>query len=155
VSSKAFYDDVADALTSFLPPKMRDFEWYRTSWNLKCWYGDESREHYEVQHIRRRSGLALEIGFHTEHKDRARNDEVLERLVSLEKKWRRELGKAPEAGRFIGSQSGSWRRISEVWEDGAGEEAAVDAAERLATYIRVFEPLRTDRVGAQSRSRRS
>src|ERR1051325_5402999 len=46
---KAFYDDVADALQSFLPPSLRDFAWSRTSHNLKLWFGSNDREHYEVQ----------------------------------------------------------------------------------------------------------
>jgi hypothetical protein len=57
------------------------------------------------------------------------------------------LGKKPEAGGFIGVQTETWRRLSEVWEDRVddGPETAVDAAERLATYIKTLEPLRKNR----------
>jgi hypothetical protein len=154
MSGKTFYDDVADALAAFLPPKLRDFGSYRGSYNIKIWYGDEQREHYEAQYMKHNRKIVLEIGFHAEHKDKARNDEILERLMSDEKKWRKELGQAPEAGPFIGLQSGSWRRISELWEGQIGGDAAVDAAERLAAYIRTFEPLRNSSAPARSKAAR-
>jgi hypothetical protein len=147
VYGKGFYENVADALTGFLPPSLRDFEWYRTSANLKLWYGPEGKEHYEVQVVKfgpKKLDLGLEIGFHAEHKDGARNDDVLAGLVKAEKSWRTELGSEPEVGEFIGYQSKIWRRISEVWigvTDDPG--VAVDAAERLATYIKTLEPIRT------------
>jgi hypothetical protein len=141
---RAFYDAVGDALTGFLPPSLRDFEWYRSNHNLKLWYGDAEREHYEVQIVKRGKVLGLEIGFHCEHKDAGRNEDVVSKLVSKEKTWRSKLGKDVEIGDFIGFQSKTWRRVSEVWEDALtdGPETAVDAAERLATYIKVLEPLR-------------
>lgn len=142
MKSRDFYDAVADALRGFLPPSLREFESYRSSHNIKLWYASEQREHYEVQLISRGRKLALEIGFHAEHKDRARNDDALAKLTAQEKRWRRELGKQPEAGPFIGYQSGSWRRLSEVWEVTDDPEIAIDAAARLAAYITTFEPLR-------------
>jgi hypothetical protein len=150
VYGRAFYDQVGDALTGFLPPSLRDFEWYRTSANLKLWYGDEGREHYEAQIVKigpKKVDLGLEIGFHSEHKDPARNDGVLDALMKAEKRWRTDLGKDPEAGEFIGHQSKTWRRISEVWTGVTDDPfVAVDAAERLATYIKTFEPIRTGKV---------
>ena len=47
--------------------------------------------------------IVLEIGFHAEHKDKARNDEILERLLSDEKKWRKDARK--------GARSRSLHRI--------------------------------------------
>ncbi|TMK88374.1 MAG: hypothetical protein E6G57_07345 [Actinobacteria bacterium] len=136
--SRAFFETVEDALHGFLPPAMRDFESHRTSMNLKVWY-DEGREHYEVQLV---SGPALEVGFHAEHKDAGRNEEILDRLVGGEKRWRKVLGRAPKAGAFVGRQK-NWRRVSEVWDgDGLTEDAAVEAAERRAAYIEALEPLR-------------
>lgn len=140
---RAFYDDVSDALNSFLPPSLRGFSSYRTSHNIKVWFGQEAREHYEVQSIRRRKGYELEIGFHTEHSDADRNEDVVEGLVSIEKRWRKELGKEPEAGQFVGYQTRTWRRISELWEAVDSPDLAVEAAERLAAYIRALEPLRS------------
>src|SRR5881227_353424 len=92
--SRAFFETVADALHGFLPPALRDFDSHRTSMNLKVWY-EEGREHYEVQLV---SGPALEVGFHTEHKDAGRNEEILGRLVDGEKRWRKSLGRAPKKG---------------------------------------------------------
>jgi hypothetical protein len=140
--SRAFFETVDDALHGFLPPALRDFDSHRTSMNLKVWY-EEGREHYEVQLV---SGPALEIGFHTEHKDAGRNDDVLDRLVGGEKRWRKVLGRAPKTGAFLGRQK-SWRRVSEVWDgDGLTEDAAVEAAERLGAYIEALEPLRRGRA---------
>lgn len=153
---KAFYDDVADALTGFLPPSLRAFEWYRTNSNLKVWYDEDGREHYEVQLLKHNKRIVLEIGFHTEHKDRARNEDVLAKLVKVEKRWRTALGSEPESGAFIGYQSGTWRRISEMWDVTDDPEMAVDAAERLADYIKTLEPIRTGgparRTAAQRRN---
>jgi len=143
VSSRAFYDNVADALRNFLPPSLRSFESYRTAHNIKLWYGTERREHYEVQHIRRGKGYALEIGFHAEHPSADANDEVLERFAKREKAWRKSLGKEVEVGPFIGSQS-AWRRMSETWDASFGNDpdVAMEAADRLADYITTLEPLR-------------
>ena len=94
--SRAFFETVDDALHGFVPPALRDFDSHRTSMNLKVWY-DEGREHYEVQLV---SGPALEVGFHAEHKDQARNEEVLARLLDSEKSWRKVLGREPAAGPF-------------------------------------------------------
>jgi len=146
--SRAFFETVDDALHGFLPPSLRDFESHRTGMNLKVWY-EEVREHYEVQLV---SGPALEVGFHAEHKDANRNEDVLARLLGGEKGakgWRKALGRDPEAGGFLGRQK-TWRRISEVWDgEGLTEDAAVESAERLADYIAALEPLR--RAGRRQR----
>lgn len=153
MSSKTFFENVADALSNFLPPELRRFSRYYTSHNLKLWYGEARQEHYEVQHISQRSlksaktsiaGPALEIGFHSEYKEKDRNEDVVGRLLSHERKWRRALGRAVEVGPFIGYQSGTWRRISELWPDDGEPDAAIEAAERLAAYIRALEPIRAD-----------
>lgn len=137
---RAFYDAVGDALTGFLPPSLRDFEWYRTSHNLKLWWGSD-REHYETQILKKDRKIVLEIGFHAEHKDPDANDSAIAKLVSKEKMWRKTLGAEPEVGSFIGAQR-SWRRISELWDATDDPELAIDAAERLASYITALEPLR-------------
>ena len=140
--SRAFFETVDDALHGFLPPSLRDFDSHRTSMNLKVWY-EEGREHYEVQLM---SGPALEVGFHAEHKDPGRNEDVLARLVDGEKRWRKALGRPPQTGAFLGRQT-SWRRVSEVWDgDGLTDDAAVEAAERLGAYIEALEPIRRRRV---------
>lgn len=147
MSSRAFFEQVADALIGFLPPDLRTFGSYRTSHNVKVWYGDGRREHYEVQVLSARTartkGPALEIGFHAEHADASANEQAIEHLVGRERRWRKQLGDGPEAGAFLGRQ-GPWRRLSEVWtDDGITEpEAAIEAAERLAAYIAALEPIR-------------
>jgi hypothetical protein len=144
VRGRAFYDDVSDTLAGFLPPSLRNFSSYRTSHNIKVWYGEDgSREHYEVQSIRRRKGYELEIGFHAEYKDAERNDECVERIAAKEKAWRKTLGPQPEVAPFVGYQTRTWRRISEIWSELDDPELAVDAAERLAAYIRAIEPIRS------------
>ncbi|HEV3353886.1 MAG TPA: hypothetical protein VG076_13245 [Acidimicrobiales bacterium] len=106
--------------------------------NLKVWY-EEGREHYEVQLV---SGPALEVGFHCEHKEATRNDDVLTRLLDGAKRWRKTLGRAPQTGPFLGRQK-NWRRVSEIWDgEGLTDDAAVEAAERLGAYIEALEPLR-------------
>jgi hypothetical protein len=151
--SKVFYDQIADALVGFLPPALRDFRSRSGFQTLKVWYGEEGAEHYEVQligkaalaagGIRAARGPMLEIGFHAEHPEATANDAALQTLMRRERTWRKTLGHQPQPGPFAGHQK-QWRRLSELWdEDGIGtEEAAIEAAERLASYIEAFEPLR-------------
>ena len=89
----------------------------------------------------------LEIGFHAEHPDAARNDAVLARILGDGKSWRRNLGRGVETGRYRGRQAAVWRRASECWDGDALLEpgTAVEAAERLAVYITTIEPLRDGR----------
>jgi hypothetical protein len=138
--ARVFFEQLSDALASFLPPDLRAYGSTIGSRNVKIWYGEESHEHYEVQAL---SSRKLEIGFHAEHPVETQNDQVLATLRARERTWRRALGKDAEAGPFLGRQRG-WRRLSEVW-DGPGldtDEAAVEAAERLARYIRALERIR-------------
>jgi hypothetical protein len=146
--SRTFFDQVAEALVGFLPPEHGGFSSRASGRNLKVWFGPEAREHYEVQLVSAQvaglegRGPVLEVGFHAEHPDAGRNQEVLDRLTAGKRKWGNDLGVEAEAGAFLG-RSG-WRRISEVWEgpDLGGPETAVEAADRLAVYISALEPLR-------------
>jgi hypothetical protein len=140
--SRAFFDDAADALVGFLPPRWRRFTSRVSSRNLKIWYSPDGREHYEVQLL---SAKRLEVGFHTEHRDAGRNEEVLGRLLAQEREWRQALGADVVVGKFLGAGARvPWRRASEVWDDVDvdGPETAIEAAERLSDYIGAFEPLR-------------
>ncbi|MBA3655080.1 MAG: hypothetical protein H0W70_12915, partial [Actinobacteria bacterium] len=87
--------------------------------------------------------LALEVGFHAEHRDVARNQQAVDRLVGREKKWRRSLGKEPVAGEFLGADG--WRRVSETWPDPdlSHPDIAFEIAARLTDYVTVLEPLRS------------
>jgi hypothetical protein len=152
---KEFFELAADAFGGFLPRALRTFGSHVGGHNLKVWFGEETREHYEIQTLSRAalkaggiasSGPALEIGFHAEHLSEPSNDDALAVLLAKEKAWRRILGKEPAAGRFAGRQTG-WRRLSEIWDGGDlwSEGSAVEAAERLAAYVRAFEPIRAAR----------
>lgn len=156
--SRASFDELADALRGFLPPRLRAFEARTSARNLKVWFGEDAHEHYEAQVISaaalraggvraggvRGGGPALEVGFHAEHLDPARNAEVLARITALERSWRRRLRDA-EAGPFVGRARG-WARVSELWFDcDLGDDGTlIEAAERLAAYIEAFEPLRRE-----------
>jgi hypothetical protein len=141
--SRAFFEQVAEALVGFLPPGRQRFSSRVSGRNVKVWFGSEAREHYEVQMLRRDGVPVLEIGFHAEHADAARSEAVLARLLAAERRWRRSLGKEVECGPFLG-RAGPWRRASETWDgaDLSDPGAAVEAADRLAEYIGAFEPLR-------------
>ena len=142
--SRAFFEQLVEALVGFLPADRRAFSSRVSGRNAKIWFGAEAREHYEVQMLRRDGAPVLEIGFHAEHPDAARSEAVLERLMAAERRWRRSLGPEVETGPFLG-RAGSWRRASETWDgaDLSDPGAAVEAADRLAEYIAAFEPLRT------------
>ena len=117
---------------------------------VKVWFDTDAatKEHYEAQLLSRkyvdgRNGMAVEIGFHSEHKEQAKNIEVIERVMTTEKKWRRELGKEPEVDVFYGADN--WRRISEAWlePDLDDPEITFEIASRLVDYVSAIEPART------------
>lgn len=146
---REFFEALADALAGFLPSELRGFSSRAGSRNLKVWYGDETREHYEAQIISpgalpartRPKTPVLEIGFHAEHAGAQRNDAALAAVAA----GARRLGTAAVAGPFLGTRvPGTWRRLSETWPDARElpAEAAIEAAERLARYIRALEPAR-------------
>ncbi len=116
---------------------------------VKVWFDSEAptKEHYEAQMLRRsyvdgKDGMAVEIGFHTEHKDAAQNEAVVDHISSSEKKWRKELGKEPEVTTFYGADN--WRRISEAWiePDLDDPEITFEIASRLVDYATAIEPAR-------------
>lgn len=118
-------------------------------YGIKAWFGGETpgREHYEAQILGRHKvdgvkGVALEIGFHAEHKLESDNVAVLDRLVAAEATWRAVLGDEAVAGVFF--DASKWRRLSDVWLDPdlGGDDAAFDIGSRLIDYIDVVEPLR-------------
>lgn len=125
-------------------------------YGLKAWVGGPAstvpKEHYEAQvvgaaHVPGATVLGIEVGFHAEDRDEAKNDATLDALLRQEARWRKELGGADEvqAGAFLGAgRLGHWRRISETWPDpdlGDGE-LAFEVAARLFEYLVALEPLR-------------
>lgn len=148
--SEGFYQDARDALVGFLPAEYAGFEHRLHGRGLKVWFGSADRTHYEIQEVgriaergRERVARGLEIGFHAELRDPAANEAVLAALVAHEDRWRAELGPAAQAGFFVGDRDHRWRRVSEFWTGPEIDEpdTAIEAADRLATYIRGLEPL--------------
>ena len=141
--SRAFFEQVVEALTGFVDAEHGTFAYRVSSRNAKAWFGAEAREHYEVQSLRRDGATVLEVGFHVEYPDRAHSDGVLASVLRAEPSWREVLGPEPETGAFLG-RGGAWRRVSETWDDVdlSDPGIAVDAADRLAAYINTLEPLR-------------
>jgi hypothetical protein len=146
------FDDVADALHGLVPPALGQMRCRAQRYGIKVWFDTEKapREHYEAQvvgarHVDGASVLALEIGFHAEHRQVADNDAALARLTtaSARRKWRGPLGDEPVAGGFLG-RSDDWRRFSETWLDpDLGEPGlAFEIAARLTDYVTALEPLR-------------
>ncbi len=143
-----FFDEVGEALRALLPATVGEWRYRARRYGLKVWFGtgEPTREHYEAQVLSARhadgaADLALEIGFHAEHPKRVDNDEVIARLVSSEKRWRKVLGADAVVGPFLGRPD-DWRRVSETWPDPdlSDPELAVEVALRLADYITALTP---------------
>ena len=114
-----------------------------SGWSVKVWF-DEPKEHYEVQWL---DGRHVEVGFHTEHRDAARNEAVLAALLAAEADWRAALGDDPEAGLFVGGRPEHWRRVSEVWLDAdlGSVDLVMEVVDRVVSYADALEPLRRAR----------
>ena len=139
--SRAFFESVLDPLVGFLPSDLGEFHSRVTSINVRLWFGDADREHYEAQALR---DGTFEVGFHLEHRSAEKNQAMVDALAAKEKAWRKILGRDAELGQFVFGRPANWRRLSEVWEAFDPEEPgyAVETAERLARYVEVVEPLR-------------
>ena len=148
-----FFDEVAEAVRGLVPDGLGDLRLRPRRWGLKVWFGERgpTREHYEAQVIAPdgvdgASMLALEIGFHAEHRSAADNDAVIARLVAGQggrDGWRQVLGEDAVVGTFLGPFP-AWRRVSETWPDPdlSEPELPLQAALRLTDYVAALEPLR-------------
>lgn len=145
----SLFDDVGDAVRGLLPTDLGEVHLRAHRYGIKVWFRTvkPTREHYEAQVVGAREVpgarvLALEVGFHCEHPKEADNETVIARLVSAEKRWRRDVGKEAVVGPFLG-RAEHWRRISEVWLDpDLGEPGlAFEIASRLVDYVTALEPL--------------
>ena len=143
------FDEVAEALRAIAPPP-GELRVRPRRWGIKVWYGppEPPREHYEAQVVGARDApgadvLAIEIGFHAEHRDEVRNEAALGALAAAEARWRRALGPGAVAGPFLGDRD-DWRRLSETWLDPdlADPDLGIEIASRLADYLGALEPLR-------------
>jgi hypothetical protein len=150
---ESLFDDVGDILVGIAPPALGEYRYRAHRYGIKVWFGPEKpgREHYEAQVIGAQdvpdaSALALEVGFHSEHRVEADNAAVIAHLLAHEKRWRRTLGKEAEVGVFLGRRE-TWRRVSETWPDpdlGAAD-LGLEIALRLFDYVSAIEPVRRAR----------
>ncbi len=144
-TSTEFFEQVRDALRSAIAPEYVEFGGYAHGAGLKVTIGtgERTKEHYEAQiiHGEWSGSIELEIGFHSEHAKAERNDAVLARLTDVESRWRKDLGRDPVAGAFIGNDR--WRRVSETWEkfDFRDPSLPFEVADRLAQYVEAIEPI--------------
>ena len=95
-----------------------------------------------AKHVPEATVLAIEVGFHAEHRDPAENERVLKEL------WLREaLAQGPRQGggrRRVHRRSPRLAaRVGDVARPGPGDpDLPMDLAARLTDYITALEPLR-------------
>jgi hypothetical protein len=144
------FDEVGEVLRGLVPSSLGELRCRHHRYGIKVWFDAEkpTREHYEAQvigakHVPKATVLAIEVGFHSEHRDPAENERVLKELLVDEKRWRKAIGGDAVAGEFIDDRHG-WRRVSETWPDPdlGDPDLPMDLAARLTDYISALEPLR-------------
>lgn len=144
------FDEAGEALRALLPADLGVVRTKHHRYGLKVWFGPlkPGREHYEAQvlgarHVPGASVLALEVGYHAEHRDPAENRRAVSLLLAGVDRWRPVLGDEVVAGEFIDDRHG-WQRVSEVWLDPDLGDPGLpfELATRLTDYITAFEPLR-------------
>ena len=142
------FEQVAEAVRSLVPDDLGPLQMRSHRRGVKAWFGTDprSRQHFEAQVMPRRyvdgvEGVAVEIGFHAEHKDTEHNVRVINLLEQQQKTWRKRLGAEAEIGVFYGADN--WRRVSEVWiePDLDDPELAFELATRLVDYLTAIEPV--------------
>ncbi len=141
------FDQVDDLVRAMTPEHLGELKTRSHRRGIKVWFGQEKagKQHYEAQILARRhvdgqEGVAIEIGFHSEHADPSKNQAVLDHLTTSERQWRKLLGAEAQGGVFFGAEN--WRRVSEAWiepnlEDG---ELSFEIAARLVDYLSALEP---------------
>ena len=145
------FDEVGEVLRGLVPAGVGELRCRHHRYGIKVWFDSEKppREHYEAQvigakHVPEASVVAIEVGFHAEHRDPAENERAVKELLSREARWRKVLGDGAVAGEFIDDRHG-WQRVSETWPDPdlGDPDLAMELAARLTDYITALEPLRT------------
>jgi hypothetical protein len=148
------FEEVAEAVRGLAPDDLGTFHHRTHRYGTKIWFGDPDppREHYEAQvigatHVPEADALAVEVGFHAEHRDPAVNETVIAGLRATEAEWRGVLGPDAEVGPFLGRDG--WARVSETWPDPDLEdpELGMDLAARLVDYLAALEPARRPAPG--------
>jgi hypothetical protein len=153
VPDRSLFEDVADVLHGATPADLGEVRSVHHRYGIKIWVESATkppREHYEAQvvdrhHVPGASAHAIEVGFHSEHPNEADNETVIEALIRSERSWRKQLGKEPVIGAFLG-HAGHWRRVSEIWPDPdmSDPELVFELAARLTDYVTALEPFRGD-----------
>lgn len=144
------FEQTAELVRALLPSQLGDVRVRSHRRGVKVWFGPDkpTKLHYEAQVIPDHlgpagstDGVALEVGFHAEHRDEQINVAVIEKLSAAEKKWRPRLGTGAEAGPFLGNEQ--WGRLSETWREPSLEDPdiAFELASRLVDYIETVQPL--------------
>jgi hypothetical protein len=144
------FDEAAETLRALVPTELGSIRVRARRYGLKVWFDAEQppREHYEAQvigarHVPEATVLAVEIGFHSEHRGREANDRAIAVLVASEATWRPALGDEAVVGPFLGRPD-DWRRVSETWADPdlGDPELGMEIATRLTDYLVALEPIR-------------
>lgn len=145
----SLFEQVSDLVQAMTPDELGEISIRAHRRGIKLWFNEDKppKEHYEAQLLPRRyidgtDGYAIEIGFHSEHADPAKNQTAIEHLVAKEKRWRKLVGPEAEIGVFYGADN--WRRISETWldEDLEEPELPFEIASRVVDYVSAIEPVR-------------
>lgn len=141
------FAQVDDIVRSLGGPNPNDLRSRVHRSGIQLWFGQEAptKFHFEAQVLGRKKvdgtdGLALEIGFHAEHRDESENEAVLAALTAAEARWRPVLGDEATTGVFFDADK--WRRLSDVWlEPNLGDDdVAFDVASRLVDYLDAIQP---------------
>ena len=157
------FDEVAEALRGLIPLDLGTLRYRAHRYGVKLWFDADTppREHYEAQvvgarHVEQASVLAIEVGFHSEHRQPGDNDAVLDRLLKAERRWRPALGAQAVAGPFLGRPD-DWRRVSETWPDPdlGDPELGIELATRLTDYVVALEPVRRAGSGQAPKAART
>jgi hypothetical protein len=131
-SFRDFYADVTEQLPALLPQALRDFQTARMGSVFKVFY-DDRQQHFELWF----HAGGLEVAFHLEGGEA--DGDVVELLTRRLAGIRRQLGGDVRLEPF----GKGWTHLFEVWKGVSRRPGlAAEAAERLAEYVRVVEPLR-------------
>lgn len=145
------FDQVNDLVRALTPAELGLLRSRTHRRGMKVWFDNDkpTRSHYEAQVLARRhvdgiDGMAIEIGFHAEHREVAINQTILSDLERSESTWRKILGDPAQAGVFYDAPD--WRRVSEAWiePDLDDPDLAFEVASRLVDYLMAIQPLLTE-----------
>lgn len=143
------FEQVADLIRALTPEELGELHVRAHRRGVKVWFDQATvpKEHYEAQmlarrHIDGRDGMAIEVGFHSEHPKKPDNEAALARVLAHEANWRDTLGVEAVAGVFFGADN--WTRVSETWiePDLDDPELAFELASRTVDYLTSIEPAR-------------